>query len=406
MTSYRNADPRPPIMIGSPPELIVPRLDWDRPPWNRWAFQHIREILPTAEIWRGEGPVSAIPAAHQDIGRISFTRSNGASSTIEALLEETYTDGFMVIHRGRAIAERYFNGMTARTLHLSQSVAKSFVGTCAGILIGEGKLDPHAPVTHYLPELERTAYKGATVQQVLDMTSGVAFDETDYANRYSDIGQMDVASGWKPIPPGSDPDFRWPGHVWEQIMGLQACDAEHGSRFLYRSIETDVIAFTIERLTGKRLPQLVSELLWQPMGAAESGNFTLDPAGYALASGGLNATLGDYARFGLVHLGMGSFNGRQIVPKSFIADCRRGKHGLTYDYLKLSLPNGCYRNQLWVKDRQRETYMCRGVFGQLVYIAPEDELVVVKLSSYPDFLNLEYTLDTQAAIAALAAELA
>ncbi|MEZ5923220.1 MAG: serine hydrolase [Hyphomicrobiaceae bacterium] len=392
-------------MQGAPPALVVPRLDWDRPPWNRWAFQHIREILPTAEVWRGAAPPGSLPVAPQDIGALAFTRVDGSATTIEAHLEETYTDGFLVALGGKVIAERYFNGMTPRTLHLSQSMSKSVVSATAGVLIGRGLLDPAAPLTSYIPELAATAYAGATLQHVLDMTSGVAFVE-EYVDRYSDVGQMDVASGWKPIPPDSDPAFRWPAHVFEQIMGLRTLEAEHGSRFLYRSIETDVLAFAMERVTGKRLPELVSSLLWAPMGAEESANFTLDAAGYALASGGLSASLRDYARFGLVILNGGRSHGQQVVPVDWIADIRRGPHGLTNDYLRQSLPNGCYRNQFWVEDRERETVMCRGVFGQLIYIAPEHDLVVVKLSSYPDFLNLSYGLDTRRAIEAIVQALA
>ena len=290
--------------------------------------------------------------------------------------------------------------MSPRTLHLSQSMAKSVTAAVAGVLIGQGLLDPASLLTAYIPELGRTAYAGATLAHVLDMTSGVAYSE-EYTDRYSEVGQTDVASGWKPIPPDADPAFRWPAHMFEQILGLTRLEAEHGSRFLYRSIETDVLAFCMERVSGLRLAELVSRHLWQPMGAEESACFTLDPAGYALASGGLNATLRDYARFGLAILDGGRFNGRQILPPEWVADIRRGPHGLANDYLRLSLPNGCYRNQFWVEDRGRETVMCRGVFGQLIYIAPEHDLVVVKLSSFPDFLNLAYSLDTRRAIGAI-----
>ncbi|MFO1169975.1 MAG: serine hydrolase [Hyphomicrobiaceae bacterium] len=387
-------------MQGAPPSLVVPRLDWDRPPWNRWAFQHIREILPTAEVWRGTGAASVLETAPLELGSLAFTRTDGATQTVDQLLEETYTDGFLVAHRGRIVAERYFNGMGARTLHLSQSMSKSVTGAVAGVLMTQGLLDPAAPLTAYIPELAHTAYAGATLAHVLDMTSGVAYSE-DYTDRYSEVGQTDVASGWKPIPPDSDPAFRWPRHMFEQILGLTRLEAEHGSRFLYRSIETDVLAFCMERVSGLRLPELVSRYLWQPMGAEESACFTLDPAGYALASGSLNATLRDYARFGLVILNGGAFNGQQILPPAWVADIRRGPHGLANDYLRLSLPNGCYRNQFWVEDVTRETVLCRGVFGQLIYIAPEHDLVVVKLSTFPDFLNLTYSLDTRRAIGAI-----
>ena len=383
-----------------------PIEDWDRAPWNRWAFQHVRELVPTAEVWRGPGTVSPLPESRQDLGRIGFVRHDGSKGTVAGLLDATFTDGFIVVHRGRIVAEEYRNGMTPRTLHLSQSVAKSVVGSVAGVLISKRILDPAAPLTQYMPELGATAYAGATVQQVLDMTSGVSFNELDYTDRFSDIGKSDVASGWKPIPADPPPTGTWHTSVWDQVLTLKTKHAEHGSRFLYRSIETDVLALAMERVSAKRLPELVSEHLWQPMGAGESAHFTVDRSGYALASGGLNATLRDYARFGLVHLGMGTFNGQAILPAEWIIDIRRGGHGLFNAAGRELFPNGVYRNQFWVAATGAETVQARGIFGQLVYIAPEHNLVVAKLSTYPLPVILNHSLDTLAAIKAIAAELA
>ena len=401
MTSYRNSEPRLPIMRGSPPELRPPLMDWDRPPWNRWSFQHIREMLPTAEVWRGRGAVSEFAQAPQDLGGIAFERLGGVRSTIDEFLDDSYTDGFIVVHRGRIVWERYFNGMDERTLHLSQSVAKSVTAATAGCLIAQGILDASLPITHYLPELAATAYQGATLNHVLDMTSGVRFNE-DYNDPYSEVGKIDVACGWKPPPPGAQ-DF--PDHMWELILSLTTREREHGERFVYRSIETDVLAFCMERASGHRLPQLVSELLWQPMGAAESACFTLDRAGYALADGGFNATLRDYARFGSLYVNGGVFNGRRIVPETWITSTQRGDHTKFGEPYTFTTPNGAYRHQFWIEDVTRSAIMARGVFGQLVYIDPTRSLVVAKLSSWPDFLNLEFGIDTLRMVNALSREI-
>jgi CubicO group peptidase (beta-lactamase class C family) len=304
----------------------------------------VREILPTAEVWRGNGPSSLLPQLPQDLGGIGFTTAGGMPTTVERFLDDSYTDGFLVLHRGRIVSERYFNGMTERRLHLSQSMAKSVTAAAAGCLVAEGVLDPSLPVTHYLPELAATAYQGATLQQVLDMTTGVRFNE-DYTDPFSDVGRIDVASGWKPAPADAE---GFPEHVWELILTLATRERAHGERFNYRSIETDVLAFAMERATGKRLPELVSELLWQRMGADESACFTLDRAGYALADGGLNATLRDYARFGALYLNEGVFNGRQIVPAAWIRATQTGDHALFGEPYTFTTPNGAYRNQFWI----------------------------------------------------------
>ena len=398
MLSYRNSEIAPAIMRGSPPDLIVPKQDWDRPPWNRWSFQHIRELLPTAEVWRGNGHRRRFERDETDLDALPVPDSTGAPTTLAGLLDETYTDGFLVLKDGVIRCEQYFNGMTDRTLHLSQSMAKTVTASVFGILVGRGLTDPAAPVTAYLPELEATGWRGATLQHVLDMTSGVRFSE-EYSNPHSEMGQVDVASGWKPVPPDADPAFIWPAHIWELVLGLRETDRPHGEAFSYRSIETDVLAFVMERMTGKRLPQLVSEELWQKIGAEESACFTVDSAGYALADGGFNATLRDYGRFGQLILD----NGGGIVPADWIAATRDGVHG---PHFNDSLPQGSYRNQFWIEDPASRSLMCRGVFGQLIWISWDNQMVVVKLSTYPDFTNVPYSVATLRAIHAIAAALA
>jgi CubicO group peptidase (beta-lactamase class C family) len=365
--------------------VIVPKADWDRPPFNRWSFQHIREILPTVEVWRGHGPAKALPRKEQNLDDLNVD----GGATLAQFLEDTYTDGFLVIHDGAIVYERYLNDMTPRTLHLSQSMSKSITGMTAGIMVGQGLLDPTRPVTFYLPELEQTAWKAATLQQVLDMTTGVTFSE-EYTDPYSEVGQVDVASGWKPVPPGADPNFKWPSHIWELILGLKKIERPHGVQFVYRSIETDVLAFAMERVSGKRLPQLISELLWQPLGAEESANFTVDPAGYALAEGGFNACLRDYGRFGLAVLN----NGGGIIPAQWVEACRNGDTSVFSHPFNVTLPQGAYRNCMWVEDPASRSLMARGVFGQLIYMNWDYRMVVVKLSSWPDFLNAKRSITT------------
>lgn len=398
MSSYRNSDVPPPIMQGSPPAMVPSRLNWDTPPWNRWSFQHIREILPTAEVWRGAGPVRTLPRAEVDLDQLPVTDSEGRPTTLAGLLDETYTDAILVLKDGKIAYERYYNGMTERTPHLSQSVAKSVTGTVFGILAGRGIVDPKKPVTDYLPELATTGWCGASVQHVLDMTTGTRFSEA-YTDPCSDIGQVDVASGWKAIPPDTDPAFHWPENVFELILRLTETTRPHGAQFEYRSIETDVLAFIMERATGKRLPQLVSEELWQKIGAEESAFFTVDSAGYALADGGFNATLRDYARFGQTILE----DGAGIVPAAWIAETRNGVHGPDYS---ASMPEGSYRNQFWIEDPRSRALMCRGVFGQLIHIDWDTRMVTVKLSTWPDFTSVPYSVATLKAVHAISAALA
>ncbi len=375
----------------------LPRADWDRAPFNRWSFQHIREILPTAPVWRGRGRASRLERRPADLDALSFLAPDGMPTTVADWLAGSFTDGFIVVHRGRIVFERYFNGMNERTLHLSQSMAKSITGTLAGILAGEGVIDVEAPLTEYLPDLARTAYAGAALRHVLDMTSGVRFTE-NYEDIGSDIATSDVASSWKPPQPGRT----YPASMWEQVMGLTVKEREHGSLFVYRSIETDVLAFALEAATGKRFVDLVSEHLWSRLGAEEDACFTVDAAGYGLADGGFNATLRDYARFGLLHLDAGMANGRQVLPAWWIEDTRKGNPALFGAPYTETLPHGAYRNCFWIEDHRGRAYLARGVFGQMIYIDPDHQMVAVKLSSWPEFVSVPRNVLTLTALRAIA----
>ena len=371
----------------------IPHAEWDRAPWNRHSFQHVREQVPTALVRRSAAPHSW-RRAPQDVTAIRF-EIDGRRPSIAEFLASSFTDGFCVVHRGAIVAEHYDNGMNEQSIHLVQSVSKSVTGTVLGVLAARGELEVDAFVTHYLPELEATAYRGATVQQVLDMTSGVFWDE-DYTAPDSHCAQMDVAAGWK-----RDGKPGWPANMWEQVLTLKAARGPHGRDFSYRSIETDVLGFVLERVSGVRLAELVSRELWVPMGAAEDGCFTVDPCGFACANGGFNASLRDLARFGLLYACGGEVEGRQLVPEQWIRQTYAGNPDLFTGAYREVLPRGAYRNQFWLEEAGRHVLLARGVFGQLIYIDPDAEFVAVKLSTWPEFVNPTRTRTALAAVRAI-----
>jgi CubicO group peptidase (beta-lactamase class C family) len=384
--SYR--DPR------NPGAELLPDYDWDLPPHHRWTFQHIREMTPTAQVWRGPGPVMPLPMAPQDIGSIAFA-CDGRASTVDSFIEESSTDGFLVLHRGAILHERYLNGMAPRRTHLAMSVTKSIVGVLCGVLAGQGRLDLAAPVTHYLPELQTTAYRGATVQHLLDMTSGVTFDESYYTSG-SHMQKLGAACGW-----GSRPQPGWPRTMWELVLTLTGQERGHGTHFQYRSIETDVLGFVLERATATSLAELLSRELWAPMGAQEDADITVDKAGTALADGGFCATLQDYGRFARMLLDGGRVDDRQLVPSAWIEETRSGKGGVFEGIYLNALPRGAYHNQFWIVDPVRRTYLARGIFGQFIYLDPSIGYAAVKLSTWPTPLWLDGTLQTLAAFTAI-----
>ena len=382
---------RDPLNPGAP---IIPRRGWDLAPYHRWTFQHIREMTPTAQVWRGEGPVMAMPEAFREIGHLAY-QLGGRQRTVEGFLEDSFTDGFLVLHRGAIVAERYFNGFVPHGTHLAMSVTKSIVGLIVGILADRGIIDVAAPVTDYLPELAATAYRGARVQHVLDMTSGVTFDES-YTTEGSHMMRLDHACAWKDL---TRPE--WPRTMWELVLTLTDRECEHGARFSYRSIETDVLGFIVERATGTPLAELMSREIWAPMGAAEDAYITVDRGGTALADGGFCASLRDYGRLALLLLRDGRRDGRQIIPSAWIETTRAATGELFGELYRTVLPHGAYRNQLWIEDVRRRSYVARGIFGQFIFVDPQADFAAVKLSTWPDFTSPDRALDTLAAFRAI-----
>jgi CubicO group peptidase (beta-lactamase class C family) len=388
------------VMRGFPPPETarITHANWDSAPYNRWAFCNLRQVLPTRVVSRGDGTAGLLPHAEQDLDAVAFTGPDGIRRTVGGFHEETYTDGFLVLHRGTVVSERYFGHLRRPSLHLSQSVAKSVTGTVAGILIEAGKIDPRAPLPTYVPELANCGYADATLAHVLDMRSGVRFSEA-YTDPESDVVKIDHAAGWKAPKPGV------PNSVYDLILTLPK-ERDHGGAFQYRSIETDVVGWVCERASGTHLCDLVSQHVWQPLGAEFDACFTVDRAGAALADGGFNAALRDYARFGLAYANGGILDGKPIVPATWVEACRHGGDSAAFGapYSDV-LPGGAYSRQWWARDAHAGIIMARGVFGQMIYVDPTRELVIVKLSSWPDFTNTDRFLLTLAAVDAIAAAL-
>ena len=369
-----------------PPERMI-RFDdgsFMRFPQTRWSFSHWRQFLPSAEISRGDGPVSILPVAlRNDLDSVTFTPMGGdRPMTWAQSLDANYTDGILIMHRGAIVYERYFGALTPRGQHIAHSVTKSFVGTIAAILISEGKLDRDAPIVRYIPELAVSAFADATVAQVLDMTTGLAYTEV-YTDPNSDAFAFVRAGGMIPRPPGYD----GPETSWDYLKTLTKA-GEHGAEFHYKSVNSEVAGWLVARVSGKPLAQMLSERFWIPMGMERDAYIQVDSSGAGYAAGGLNLELRDLARFCEMMRSGGRFNGRQIVPEDVVADIATGGDRNAFvagGYA--TLPGWSYHNQWWVSHNADGAYMARGVFGQACYVDPKAEMVIVRFASNPQASN-------------------
>lgn len=372
-------------------------LNWDRPPYNRWSFQHVREIVPTAPIATGV-PTALVSAERRiDPNAVAFTDHSGRPTTVGRLLDASFTDGVLILHKGKVAYESYRNGMRPATLHLAQSVSKSVIAALTGILHHGGALPLDRQVSDFVPEFCESAYRFATVEHLLDMTSGVDFPE-DVLDPVSALGVMDIAVGWKPVS-RDNPSSR---SVRALIASLRKTVRPHGAQFEYRSMETEVLGTCIEAATGARLCDLISELIWQPMGAEHEANFGVDPEGYAIADGGLSASLRDLGRFGLLYAQNGCVNGRQIVPQAWIRETGLGDASRFPASRRADWPNGAYRYQFWIEDVAGSTILALGIYGQMIYIDHARDFVGVKLSSWPRAIDPAMRADACKAMSAMA----
>jgi CubicO group peptidase (beta-lactamase class C family) len=390
-------------MTGAPPfgpQQQVTLANWQDPPFNRWAFQHVRELIPTARIARGAGPAWALPRAERDI--LGFqVRGPDRKRTMAELLIQTYTDGFLVLHQGRIVAEHYFNGMTPDVPHLLMSVSKSVTSAVAGILAGRGLLDVSARVEENIPELEGTSFEGASVQDLLDMRAGTRFDES-YDNPEADVRTYERVYLWRP-----DDGRPRPRDALEYFATL-ANDGPHGGPFRYRSILTDVLAWVLERSTGSRLHELIARELWQPMGAEFDAEITVDSRGNPMADGGICATLRDVARFGQLFLQRGRVADRAVVPEAWVDDTIRGAPDGAQAFGAADRPPGYpprahYRNCWWVRDPGVPFFHASGINGQNVFVHVPSQTVVAKLSTWPTALSPALDMTVRAVLALSAA---
>ena len=369
------------------PDRLVTLANWEDPPFNRWSFQHVRELGPTAGIARAAGPVAELPRETRDLDGLKFASHDGETATLAATLAATYTDAFLVLHRGRVVMEEYFNGMTPSTLHLLQSVTKSITATVAGIMIARGELDPAELVTTYVPELAGTSWEGARLRHVLDMRTGTRFSE-DYDDLSAEIRRYEQVVGWRP-----QTDQQMAGDLYSYITTLENV-RPHGGPFEYRSIITDLLGWILETVSGKRYAELVSRELWQPLGAEHDADVIVDLHGNAVADGGISVTLRDLARFGQAYAAQGRCAGRQVIPEDWVADSWRGDEELRVAFATgpkpARYPGGMYHNNWWVPYPRQAVLLGSGIHGQALYIDLDAETVVAKLSSWPEALNLRY----------------
>ena len=354
-----------PVFAAPAPDQKLPPpgnfLFWT-PAQQRVGYRNIEKIFPTRVIKRGKHVMVLPRAAHQLHVHYDY---NGIHWDTARFMDANRVAGLMVVYHGKVVMERYGLGETAQDRWTSFSVGKSFTSTLVGAAIKDGYIKSlEAPVTDYLPGLKGSAYDGVTIRELLTMSSGVKWNE-DYADPRSDVNQF--AQGAVSAS-GEDPVVAY--------MARLKREAAPGTKFEYKTGESELIGMLVISATHMHLADYLSEKIWKTVGMQRDGVWMLDRGGNEMGGCCISMTLGDYARFGLFVMHGGVADGKQILPKDWVKEAAAAQ--IQSDWGKWG-----YGFQWWIVPGGG-AYEAIGIFGQSIYINPAEDLVIVTNSAWPE----------------------
>lgn len=375
-------------MIGSPPPveklIMQPQSNYFSFPKLRWTVCHIREFLPTKKVSRGIA--ASIPFSYQldqKIDSIKFKATDdNRETTWKESLAANYTDGILILHKGKVVYEKYLGCLDELGQHAAMSMTKSLTGLLAEILIAEGRINETAKVSSIIPELKASAFGSATVRQVMDMTTALDYSE-DYSDPKADIWIYSAAAS--PLPKSAN--YQGPDGYYEYLQTVKN-SGQHGKVFGYKTINTDALGWIVSRAANQNLADLMSEKIWQKVGVEQDAYMTVDGRGVPFAGGGLSAGLRDLGRIGQLMINEGVINGERVFPESVTKSIQKGGNKKVFEKAGYkSLQGGSYRSMWWVLHNAHNAYAARGVHGQTIYIDPKAEMVIVRFASHPEAKN-------------------
>lgn len=325
--------------------------------WNQEQrdqnFRNMEKLFPSATVEAGGRP-KALPQG------ASIEAALGGPAAVDGLMSAMNAAGLLVLQNGKVRLERYARGHGPAERWTSFSVAKSLTSTLVGAAVRDGSIKSlDDEVTRYIPELRGSAYDGVTVRQVLTMTSGVRWNE-DYRNPKSDVAMMFVT------PPGAGED------VTVSYLKRLPREAPPGTKWVYKTGESNLIGVLVRRATGKPLSRYLSEKIWRPYGMERSAFWQVDERGQEIGGCCISAALRDYGRFGQFILEGGRAGGKDVLPRGWIAEAGRKQ-------AEIGSPGHGYGYQWWTGPGT--TFSAIGIFGQGITIDPARNLVIVTSSA-------------------------
>ena len=332
-------------------------------------FINMNKLFTTSEPIQPSSKAKPLPKSDKPFSLPSTFYFEDKDQDLNAALKHFKTDGLLIIKEGEVVYEEYFNGNSQTTRHISWSVAKSFLSSLVGIAVNDGLIDDiNDPITKYLPDFKNTGYDGIKIKNILQMSSGVLFNE-DYADPNSDINKFGVAIAR--------------GTSFRDFAKTLTKDKEQGTYNHYVSIDSQMLGLLLDKVTGMPLREYLQMHIWEKIGMEDEAYYLADNEDVDLALGGLNATLRDYAKFGLLYLNKGKWDNEQVVPEAWVD----ASHAMDLPHLQpgagddLSSSDWGYGYQWWVPGCPNTDYTASGVYNQYIYVDPVTETVIAKISS-------------------------
>ncbi|MDF1687970.1 MAG: serine hydrolase [Parvibaculaceae bacterium] len=329
-------------------------------------FNRMTELFPSATMKAsptpfqfGEGEPMALPTSFE---------TDGVTIDTEAFLTETDTAALLVIQNGNVRFEDYRLTGGRDVQWLSMSVAKSFTSTLVGMAVEDGSIASiEDPVTKYVPALAGSAYDSVRIKDILQMSSGAAWDE-NYGDPDSDINRFGRILG--------------AGGSFSEFVTTMKREKEPGTYNRYNSASTQVLGSLLLAATGQPIQDYMAEKLWTPLGMESDGYWLVDDDNVPMVFFGLNATARDYAKIGELFRNGGMWNGEQVVSADWVhaSITPDAPHLMPGDNPLSDFPMG-YGYQWWVMDGDAQEFSAIGVYNQFIYVNPTKDLVIVKLSA-------------------------
>lgn len=363
--------------------------NYRNPAHNRWAFRNINAPFATLSIPR-EGAVTPLQEAPMpELGELMLTDGFDQERSVNDILENNDTDGFVVLRDNTILFERYFGGMNRHDQHIWFSATKSLVSTAMGILVAQGKIDLQASPADYIEELRGSGFERTSIQNILNHSSAIDFKEnytdpnSDFLKHYAPALNMGYVPGGREAQPESSEiygvhDFL--GRFVKEDKQLQP-----GDMFDYNSTNADVAGWIIARVSGMPLHEFLQKNIWSKLGTEHDALIAADRAFRAVATGGMSTSTRDAALFGQMILKRGKIGDQQIVPAKWIdasleisdRDLNKMKSNKKYQDNSWQ----AYKNMWWIINAERGEYAAVGVHGQVIYINRFANLVIAYFSS-------------------------